>query len=211
MQPKLTNTDLTKKDRNTAVILLANAFHDNPAHTYIYPEENIRREQMQWLMRKNLNVQFSLGQSFAEKSSEGSIMAMGFWHPPDTPQVNPIQLLRFGFFLMPFIHGMPAFKRMLNTVKQIEDRRKNILNGRSSWYLNDMVVSPDLRGQGLGKRVLNNQLESLIVPSRQPATLTTQKPENVIFYRSLGFKVVNDEMIRDGDASFQNWIMMFDA
>lgn len=211
MDVELTETLLKKQDAVAASILLADAFHNNPAHTYIFPNDQKRREQMKWLMRTNLNAQLKLGQSFAKKSADGSIAAMGFWHPPDAPQANTFQLFRFGFFSMPFLHGMSAFKRMLHAVQEIELRRARALNGRKSWYLNNMVISPDLRGQGLGGETLRHQLETWVSPSGHLASLTTQKIENVNFYRALGFEVVDDTPITDDQREFQNWVMIFEA
>ncbi len=211
MQTQLTDTDITKKDIVPASLLLADAFHDNPAHTYIYPNDLRRLEQMKWLMRTNLNAQLKLGQSFAKKTADGSIAAMGFWHPPGAPQANTLQLFQLGFFSMPFHHGIPAFKRMLHAVREIELRRARALSGRKSWYLNNMVVSQDQRGRGLGGETLRRELETWVRPSGYCASLTTQKPENVSFYRALGFEVADDTPIIDGRQEFNNWVMMFDS
>ena len=210
MDAGLTETVLKKQDTVAASILLADAFHDNPAHTYIFPDDQQRREQLIWLMRANLNAQLKLGQSFAKKSVDGSIAAMGFWHPPGAPQANTFQLFRFGFFSMPLRYGMSAFKRMLHAVEEIEVRRARALNGRKSWYLNNMVISPDLRGLGLGGETLRHQLDMRVRPSGHFASLTTQKIENVSFYRALGFEVADDSPITDGEQEFQNWVMIFD-
>ena len=112
---------------------------------------------------------------------------------------------------MPFRHGMSAFKRMLHVVQEIEVRRARALNGRKSWYLNNMVISPDQRGQGLGGETLRQQLETWVRPSGHCASLTTQKLENVSFYRALGFEVVDDTPITDGEREFQNWVMTYTA
>jgi len=210
MLARLTDTHLTPKDMNAAALLLADAFHDNPAHTYIYPNPLKRRDQLKWLMHTNLKAQFKVGQSFAKKSANGQIAAMGFWHPPATAPASFYQLLRVGFFFMPFRDGMSAFKRMLHAVQEIEERRALALNGRESWYLNNMVVSSDQRGQGLGGKTLRHQLDTLVQPSGYPASLTTQKPENVSFYRALGFDVANDTPITDGEQAFPNWVMIYE-
>ena len=211
MATLLTDTCLTQKDMNAAAILLTDAFYDNPAHTYIYPNNLKRRGQLEWLMRTNLKAQFTVGQSFAKKDANGQIAAMGFWHPPGAIEANFFQLLRFGFFFMPFRHGMSAFKRMLHSVQEIEARRTRALRGRKSWYLNNMVVPSDQRGQGLGGETLRYQLETCVKPSAHPASLTTQKPENVGFYRALGFDVADDTPITDGEQEFPNWVMICEA
>lgn len=206
----LKDTSLIHSDVDAAAKLLADAFHDNPGHTYIYPDSRKRYGQLLWLMRTNLNAQLVVGQSFAKKDANGKIVAMGFWHPPGAPQASKLLLFRFGFFSMPFRHGMPAFKRMLSMVEQIESKRKQTLSGRENWYLNNMVVAPDRRGQGIGSDILRKELETIISVSGHPVSLTTQKLENVSFYQALGFCVVNDDTIGDNKHGFQNWIMILE-
>ncbi|NOX82195.1 MAG: GNAT family N-acetyltransferase [Alphaproteobacteria bacterium] len=199
-----------KSDRSAAAQLLADAFFDNPAHVYIYPDDKTRRRKLVWLMRVNLNAQFDVGVSFGKRAADGSIAAMGFWHPPGAPTANLTKLAQYGFFAMPFLHGLSAFGRMLHVVDQIETRRLAALNGVESWYLNNMVVAPAARGKGLGSEVLRAELRMRVDGSGAPATLTTQKAENVNFYKGLGFSVIDDSRVEgDSGDGFDNWIMRY--
>ena len=180
-------TSLTLADRRPAAELLADAFLDNPAHAFIYPDEATRRARLEWLMAVNLGAQFAVGRSFAQVAEDRSIMAMAFWHAPGAPKASLFQLMRYGFFAMPVRQGWSPFQRMLTAVEAIETRRLASLRGRESWYLNNMVVAADHRGRGLGARLLDRQLREVVAPSGAPASLSTQKPENVNFYERLGF------------------------
>ena len=200
---------LTMADRAAAADLLTEAFLDNPAHAYIYPDPAKRRRQLRWLMYVNLAGQLEVGQSFAEKTSDGAIAAMGFWHPPGSPKTSLLQLARFGFLAMPFVHGWPSFERMLKSVDELEERRGDGLVGRKSWYLNNMVVAAAHRGAGVGSRILRRQLGEVVDPSGYPASLTTQRAENVTFYAKLGFRVTDDRPIGHGSGRFTNWIMVY--
>ena len=202
---------LTASDKPAAAQLLADAFFDNPAHVYIYPDPATRRKKLEWLMRTNLGAQMSVGQSFAERADNGSISAMGFWHSPGAPKASLWTLARHGFFSMPLRDGATAFCRMLFTVEEIEARRLKALGGRESWYLNNMVVARDERGRGLGRKILSGQLSATVRPSGFPASLTTQKVENVSFYNGLGFRVADDEpVIDEAGERFDNWIMIYE-
>ncbi len=199
-----------KPDRTAAAQLLADAFFDNPAHVYIYPDDKTRRRKLEWLMRTNLNAQFDVGASFGKRAADGSIAAMGFWHPPGAPTANLVRLAQYGFLIMPFLHGISAFRRMLHVVDQIESRRLAALNGAESWYLNNMVVAPAARGMGLGSEVLRAQLRCRVDGSGAVATLTTQKAENVNFYKGLGFFTIDDRrVVDDNGEGFDNWIMLY--
>ncbi len=199
-----------KSDQSAAAQLLADAFLDSPAHVYIYPDDETRRRKLEWLMRVNLNAQLDVGASFGERAVDGSIAAMGFWHPPGAPSANLVKLAQHGFLAMPFLHGIPAFHRMLHVVDQIESRRLAALRGAESWYLNNMVVAPAARGKGLGSEVLRAELRMRVDGSGAPATLTTQKAKNVSFYKGLGFVIVDASRIGDSNGeSFDNWIMLY--
>lgn len=202
------NTMLTSHDRRAAADLLTDAFFDNPAHTFIFPDPAGRQERLRWLMYANLGGQFAVGRSVAEKSGD-AILAMAFWHAPGAPKTSLFQLARFGFLAMPFRYGWPAFERMTRSVAELEARRASALGGRESWYLNNMVVARAQRGKGIGTRMLRRQLADVVDPSGFPASLTTQKPENVSFYRRLGFEVGDEGWIGPHPAGFMNWIMVY--
>ena len=199
-------------DVNEIAALLADAFLDNPAHVYIYPDETDRLEKLEWLMRTNLRAQLAVGIPFGEAAEDGSVAAIAFWHPPGAPKASLSTLARYGFFSMPFRHGPNAFLRMLQTVKIIEERRRAALEGRESWYLNNMVVAPAARGEGLGSRVMRRALRRHVDDSGAPASLTTQKLQNVRFYEALGFRVADDRPVGGASgAGFDNWVMIYDA
>ncbi len=204
-----TTTVLTPLDRAAAADLLTEVFFDNPGHTFIYPDVVSRREQLRWLMDVNLGAQLAIGRSFAEKDARGDIAAMGFWHAPGTPRATREELAQFGFFDMAARHGEAAFQRMVQSIEELEKRRAVGLEGRQSWFLNNMVVKPAYQGTGLGSRVLRQQLEQVVDPSGHPASLTTQKRQNVTFYQRLGFRVTDDRPIGDAPDSYPNWIMIY--
>jgi len=98
---------------------------------------------------------------------------------------------------------------MTRSVAELERRRATALGGRESWYLNNMVVARAQRGKGAGTRLLRQQLADVVDPSGFPASLTTQKLENVSFYRRLGFEVKDEGWIGPSPAGFMNWIMVY--
>lgn len=197
-------------DRPALADMLTEAFLSNPGHTFIYPDEGDRYRKLRWLMDTNLRAQLTVGTSFGARSHDGKPAAVAFWHPPGSPKASTVQLFRFGFFAMPFRHGSHAFWRMLKVVSEIERKRAAALAGRESWYLNNMVVSVEFRGKGLGSSVLRKQLAKVVDPSRFPASLSTQRLENVSFYKRLGFRVADDAPIGEPGNGFSNWIMIYE-
>jgi len=200
---------LTHADRDAAADLLTEAFFENPGHVFIYPDARTRRERLRWLMHANLGAQLTVGTSFAAKTTSGEIATMAFWHAPGARKATPERMARFGFAEMADRHGAEAYTRMVLSVRELELRRLAGLRGRESWYLNNMVVASAYRGTGVGSRLLRQQIEEVVDPSGHPASLTTQRPENVTFYRRLGFEVTDDRPVEIGSASFTNWIMVY--
>ncbi len=71
-----------------------------------------------------------------------------------------------------------------------------------------MAVAAHLRGSGLGMDLLTRELRNRIDPSGHVAALATQRPENVRFYRRLGFEVASDRTLGSSRLAFRNWIMV---
>ena len=71
-----------------------------------------------------------------------------------------------------------------------------------------MAVAQPLQGRGIGRALLERELQNRIDPSGQPAALATQRSENVHFYRRLGFAVAGESRIGSGADAFRNWIMV---
>lgn len=200
--------DLPRSGFPSAAELLTEAFFDNPAHVYLLPDEERRERRLRWLLARNLRVQAGLGRSFCLRGERGRVDAMGFWHPPGAKSVGLLTMLRHGFALAAFALGPGAVRRMLETVEGIEAQRSEAQAGVPAWYLHNMAVRQSLRGSGIGSRLLGSQLERVVDPSGQPAVLATQRPENVVFYRRLGFEVASERRIGAGPFAFDNWIML---
>ena len=204
---------LTDFDRATD--LLIEAFYDNPAHVYIYmsSDESNRLKAIDWAFRRNLNLQAAVGESFALVESdkppgEREIKQMAFWHPPNSDSISIMSMVKEGLLTMPFRFGWRIFKRVLEVTEEFDAIKDRVTAKNPMWHLNNMVVAKELRGTGIGSKVLKNQFESAINPSGFPAILMTQREANVTFYRRLGFEVVEESTVGSGEYAFTNWCMV---
>jgi GNAT superfamily N-acetyltransferase len=192
----------------SAAELLAEAFFTNPAHVYFCPDPDTRRARLEWLLGGNLRIQPDLAGSFCRAEAD-RVDAMGFWTRPDRPTARWLAKLRAGILAAPFHLGLEGLRRLGEVTRAIDDQRDRTLGNTRHWYLNNMVVRQELRGTGIGTRILGEQLERLA--GEDPgaaAALSTQRDKNVVFYARLGFEVVLDEPIGRGDSAFRNWIML---
>jgi GNAT superfamily N-acetyltransferase len=204
---------LLPSDFDSAAALLADAFFDNPAHVYLFPDERQRRASLRWLLRANLVAQAPLVHSFCvgDDSRAGSgrtIVAMGFWQAPASVSVAGPSRVRLGMLAMPIRCGLGAARRVLEISRAVDGAFRTALGATEAWVLNNMAVADHLRGAGLGAELLERELRTLVEPSGLPAVLATQRPENVRFYGRLGFEVVAEETLGSGAHAFPNWIMM---
>jgi GNAT superfamily N-acetyltransferase len=201
---------LLRPDFESASVLLAEGFFSNPAHVYIFPEENRRRRSLQWLLRWNLEIQNPLEHSFrvaeAPRAPGRHVVAMGFWHAPGARSVSVRGLMRPAMLALPFKCGLDAARRALEVTSCLEKQRWEALG--PAWFLNNMVVAEHLRGTGLGTELLSRELRDRVDPSGEPALLATQRPENVVFYRRLGFEVASERTLGSRSHAFRNWIMV---
>ena len=201
---------LTPADHDAATELLVDAFFDNPAHVYILPDEATRRRRLRWLMRRNLAVQHALGRGDCLRSPQPGLGldAMSFCQPPGSAALGGGLLVRHGFGLAPLRIGVSALRRLLEVVERIEAQRLRVLAGTDAWTLHDMVVRKELRGSGVGRRLLKAQLERSVDPSGRAAVLATQRPANVRFYQQQGFEVASETSLGDRRTRFLNWILL---
>ncbi len=193
----------------SAAELLAESFFSNPAHIYICPDPRTRLEQLEWILGGNLRLQSDLRTSFCLVEGR-TVEAMGFWTRSSGPKVGLLRMLRGGLLVAPLRLGWTGVQRLFEVAREVDRHLERALPGRPFWYLNNMVVRKHLRGTGVGRRLLRQQLP--IVSAMEPSfaiALATQRPENVAFYQRLGFEPVWSEMIGSGPRAFRSWIMVF--
>ena len=134
---------------------------------------------------------------------------MGFWTQPNVRKVGIMAQIQGGLLIAPYKVGFGVLFRALSVSKTIEMQLAHALEKKPYMYLNNMIVRNELRGQGVGSRLLRQQLET-IASRNADATwaLATQKLENVSFYERLGFKTALQERIGPEGSGFTNWIMV---
>ena len=199
---------LTPELFDPAAELLAHAFFTNPAHAYICPDPARRTAQLRWLLGGNLRLQPDLTASFCV-ARDSIVDAMGFWTPPGAAEIGFMAKVKAGILAAPVRLGAGGTRRLLEVTSEIDRQRDRLLADGPFWYLNNMAVREELRGTGIGTNLLREQLAGLTETApAAPAALTTQRPENVTFYRRLGFEIASEDIVGRGPGSFTNWTML---
>jgi GNAT superfamily N-acetyltransferase len=205
----MASIDILRPDRFvSASRLLAEAFFDNPAHTYICPDPDLRHSQLRWLLGGNLARQPDLSKSFCLLDGE-EVQAMGFWTGSCEPKPGTVAKLNAGLSKAQFRLGQVGMRRLAEVTQGIDAQLREVLGKRPYWYLNNMVVAEHLRGSGLGSDLLHQQLVQLErEESAMTAALATQRPQNLAFYKRFGFEPALERTIGTGAEAFTNWVMV---
>lgn len=190
-----------------AASLLAEAFHTNPPHVYIFPDVAKRAKQMAWLMPRNVVAQARSCRGFC-RVDDGRLQVMGFWQAPGAPDIRLTDMIRVGLLKAPLALGLGATGRALAILDAIDRQREQALRGAKAWCLHNFAVQADLRGRGLGGRTLTEEIAN--IRHQDPGAtivLETQKPENIRFYRALGFEILDVQELGSGPARFENTVL----
>jgi len=164
---KLTTVELMPADLAPASNLLAEAFFDNPSHVYIFANQSTRFKALQWGLKTYLALNLiqpdSNGQSFAfvetdKPPGRRKIQAMGFWSPPNSGEISLLSKVKTGWLTMPLRYGWSVWQRLTEVMNTIERIKHTVNKDNPVWYLNNMAVAKNLRGIGLGTKLLKTQI-----------------------------------------------------
>ena len=163
---------LDRRDYPAAARLLAEAFFGNPSHVYMCPDSKTRLAQLEWLLGGNLrmHVEADREASFC-LGRDGVVDAMGFWMRPDGVELGLGSKIRAGLLVAPLRLGFGVVRRAVEIDTEVVRHRNEALGDRAYWYLNNLVVRDQLRGTGVGTRLLREQLDRVLEQGRDAAEL----------------------------------------
>jgi ribosomal protein S18 acetylase RimI-like enzyme len=167
-------------DQFAAGEMLARAFMEDPLTRYCLPEESHRRRalpSMVALLRRG----YLFGEAYATR---GEVHGVAVWIPPDSGEAQEKRLPQADFGEMAAAFGEEAMGRFVAVLDTLEGYHLR----DPHWYLLGLGVEPARQRQGIGSRLVRFITERA---DREglPCYLETLRPENVLFYRTLGFEV----------------------
>jgi ribosomal protein S18 acetylase RimI-like enzyme len=176
---------LTEENLVAAADSLARAFHNDPLQSYVLPDETERR------MRSPAHFAVGLryGMLFGEVlTTEGKPLGAAVWLPPDGWEITPERAAEAGFDDLPNVLGEEATNRFFSVLGSLDPYHHRDVPP-AHWYVMIVGVSPEARGQGLGRALLE-PIMNRADASGLPCYLETAQPDNVAFYEYLGFKKI---------------------
>lgn len=194
--------------------ILTNAFYTNPAYAAVFKDKSQLKEGLQWLFRASLlinNQKQPLSMVVKEKSS-GEMIGTYTLIPPQGVKgsISIYRKIGLGNFISKF--GFRTLIRML----KLDSINKNLLDksleNSKHYYLSMVVIKEEYQGKGIGSLVLKQAINNLLDsdPACRIIGLTTQLPENVVFYSRLGFSKLDEGYVTFRESKYYNYNMKYD-
>lgn len=180
---------LSEENLNAAAEALARAFHNDPLQMYVLPDESERAKRSPKHFKPLLRYGMLYGEALTTK---GEPLGAAVWLPPDAWEITPERAAAAGLDQLPDVLGEEAAERFISMLGAIEPYHHRDVPS-SHWYLMVVGVSPEGRGQGLGRALLEPIMNRADAEGL-PCYLETTQPDNVSFYEHLGFEKVVDEV-----------------
>jgi ribosomal protein S18 acetylase RimI-like enzyme len=188
---------LDRRRVDEASAMLARAFHDDPAWTWLLPDPERRARVLPWLFRVGFDV------TAADVwVTVGSVAGAARWLPPGKPAMRVGATLR-AMLATPLRLGS-ATAPFLAYGRTVETMRAQVMPG-PHWYLAGIGVDPTMRRRGIGSALMRPGLEAA-QRDGLPIVLLTNNAENIPFYERNGFVIVRTGTTPRGGP--QAWAMV---
>ena len=177
---------ITAPDDDMVAGLLARAFYTDPMLIYFAPDEPSRVRRSQPFFAAS--IRYCRRYGIAEMTTTRDAAAL--WIKPGFTTMKMSRMLRTGVVPAALKLGFSGLSRMNNLVSCTEKLHKQAISG-DHWYLLTIGVEPGQQRAGVGGRLLSAGLQRVDAEGL-PCYLETVNPDNLPFYRRLGFEVAAD-------------------
>lgn len=205
---------LKESEYEEVATILVDAFESNLAYASIFVNKDRLRDGLFWLFKTNLyliNKRQSVTKIVRKKNSR-EIIGVFSLLPPNGVKSELRDYFKIGLprFIMNF--GFSALRTMLKMDSLNKQLLTNAIGTNEYYYLSMVAVKANYQGSGIGSYMIDDCLQQLRSINRicHIIGLTTQLPENVIFYTRLGFQKLDEGEIHQKKGSYYNYNMKLD-
>ncbi len=196
---------LTWKQAGEAGRLLARAFHDYPAITFLFPNERRRDEAQYHTWSAACRYSIRHGEAWAAPGFAG----VACWLPPGATHKSLPRELAAGMGALLFrLRPRELIGNIANDL-YADALHRRCVPGRH-WYLFAIGVEPECQGQGIGSALLRPML-GRADREGMPVYLETHYARNVGFYQKYGFGVAEEGRMPGSDVTVYAMLRPADA
>ena len=187
--------------------LFSESFADNAVNNHIFQYDSATHplehcSSMKWIYEKRLSIiiYYDYPAYVAVNVATGAIVGAACCIMKST-KPGIWGLIRAGLLTWPFYWGVQSALRAVSIDEEFDSLEKKLYPNCEA-QLQMVAVSPACQGMGIGKGIVR----ALLADSRLSGlaiSLSTQKPQNVPFYRSLGFQ----NEVEHTFFGFKSWTM----
>ncbi len=189
--------------------LLAAAMDVDPAYRYLFPDATQRAMGLRDFFSRNQRVHLPYRCTHIALGEDGSACATVTLRPPSGVHISSLTMLRHGLLPFAWRHGREAVKRLLWLKSRYDVLERDASRREPHFHVHMMAVRPELQGLGLGTQLIERVLAAgLREHPGTRAVLTTHLPQNVVFYRRVGFEVCDERVLTPpGGTPYVVWSM----
>ena len=187
----------TASDTPRLAQTLANAFYDDPAISWMVPDDDRRRRVGPYGFKAWLEkIYLPKGNVYTDADRK----AAALWAPPGKWKMSVGVQVR----LAPAMVRIVGLKRLPLIMKGLAMMDKHHPDDRPHWYLAVLGTDPEYQGKGLGSAVMKPVLDRCDEDGLG-AYLESSKEANIPFYRRHGFEVTGEVQLPEGPPLWPMW------
>lgn len=180
-----------------AAAALSAAFMDDPLQSYTFPDPDERRRLSPAHFAALLRYGLLAGEVLTSAEPGGGAAV---WLPPGVAHTDAM-LEASGLSRLGALIGEGAARRFGHVIDFVEPLHHKAMP-EPHWYVMVVGVAPAFQGQGLGRALLQANLDRAAADG-VPCYLETTQPKNVTFYQRLGFRVLGE--VVEPDSGLTIW------
>lgn len=180
------------KDLPKASSILSQAFKNYPLFEYVLPDSASRTDQLKHLCQFILRLGMSKGMVIAPSNA---LEGVSIWLPSEGFPNSAMDAVRAGLLNLLLNVNIKALGRFIEIGNAKGRKRADIVGG--SYWLCDMIgVDPLLQGRGVGRHMIEAQLNYLD-KAKMPCYLETSEVRNIGYYEKYGFDLIDQYKIHN--------------
>lgn len=183
-----------------ATALLEASCAEHPVLAYCCAGPSARAQRL-WLLEQLLRFGLRFGRVYTNADAS----AVAVWLGPGHPAATLYRLLRTG--LLPaalWRLDWGGFQRLRHYLVATAWLRRHSIAATTHYYLLALAVRPNVRGQGLGRRLLQATLVAMQA-THAPCYIDAQHPMQLGFFQRLGFRLTGQCATGHDAAAPTNW------